>query len=162
MIRYTLKCEAGHGFDSWFANAAAYGLQQEKALVACPICGTTRVDKDLMAPNVRPARMTGNGAGNGAGRAAGGLAASVRSDVVPNLAEPASAMEAAIAAMRKHIEERSDYVGLNFAAEARRMHAGDVPERAIHGEARAEEARQLLEDGIPVAPLPFLPLRKVN
>jgi len=146
MIRYTLKCAAGHGFDSWFASAGAYALQQETGLVSCPVCGGTEVAKDLMAPNVRPDR-----------KATAGTAPSAS-----DLTTPATELESAIAALRKHIAEQSDYVGLNFATEARRMHAGDVPERAIHGEAKAEEARQLMEDGIPVAPLPFLPARKVN
>ena len=75
---------------------------------------------------------------------------------------PASAIEEKIAALRRQIEENSEYVGLNFAAEARRIHSGDAPERSIHGEAKPDEARQMIEDGLPVAPLPFLPARKVN
>jgi hypothetical protein len=67
-----------------------------------------------------------------------------------------------MAALRRHIESTSDYVGLNFAAEARRMHAGDAPERPIYGETRGDEARKLIEEGVPVAPLPFLPTRKTN
>jgi hypothetical protein len=79
-----------------------------------------------------------------------------------SLRDPQSEIEAAIAALRRQIEENSEYVGLNFAAEARQMHEGDSPVRAIHGEARPDEARKLIEDGVPVAPLPFLPTRKVN
>jgi hypothetical protein len=94
-----------------------------------------------MAPAVRPARKAGD---------------------KPKLKEPASDLEAAMAEMRRQIEANSDYVGLNFAAEARRMHEGEIDERAIHGEAKAEDARALLEDGIPVAPLPFLPKRQAN
>ena len=67
-----------------------------------------------------------------------------------------------IAALRRQIEENSEYVGMNFAAEARAIHAGDAPERAIHGEAKPDEARAMIEEGLPVAPLPFLPARKVN
>lgn len=154
MIRYSLKCTAGHGFDSWFANADAYGLQQEKGLVGCPVCGSTKVDKDLMAPSVRPGR-----------KAAGAGPADMTpapNRTPPDLSTPTTELEAAMAALRCHIAERSDDVGTNFVTEARRIHAGEVPERAIHGQARLEEARQLLEDGIPVAPLPFLPPRKVN
>lgn len=83
-------------------------------------------------------------------------------DTPPSLRAPASEMEEALAALRRQVEENSDYVGMNFVTEARRMHAGEVPERAIYGEARMDEAKKLLEDGVPVAPLPFLPARKAN
>jgi hypothetical protein len=71
-------------------------------------------------------------------------------------------LEVKLAALRREIEANSDYVGMNFVTEARRIHSGEAPERAIHGEAKPDEARQLIEDGLPVAPLPFLPARKVN
>lgn len=147
MIRYSLKCKAGHGFDSWFQNAEAFSALQSAGQVACPICGTTSVEKSLMAPAVRPSRKA--------------EARAMRADA-PALSEPQSELEAAIAALRRQIEENSDYVGMNFATEARRMHLGEVPERPIHGEARLEEARKLIEEGVPVAPLPFLPARKMN
>jgi hypothetical protein len=155
MIRYTLKCEAGHGFDSWFQNAEAFGALRVAGQLACPVCGTAVVDKELMAPSVRPAR-----------KAVGATGAEASTDsattTAPSLSEPASKLEEAIAALRKQVEANSEYVGLNFAAEARRIHAGDAPERAIYGEARPGEARQMMEEGLPVAPLPFLPGRKVN
>ena len=78
------------------------------------------------------------------------------------MSKPGTEVEQAFAAMRKQVEENSDYVGMNFAAEARQMHDGTLPARAIYGEAKPEDARQLIEDGIPVAPLPFLPRRKTN
>jgi hypothetical protein len=80
----------------------------------------------------------------------------------PDLKAPASEIETALAALRREVEANSEYVGMNFVSEARRMHAGDSPERAIHGEARPDEARKLIEEGVPVAPLPFLPVRKAN
>ena len=143
MIRYNLKCGAGHGFESWFKNAEGYSALLAAGQVACPVCGSEEVEKELMAPAVRPARTA---------------AAAPR----PDLSAPASEMEAKIAALRKQIEANSDYVGMNFAAEARAIHAGDAPERAIHGEAKPDEARAMIEEGLPVAPLPFLPARKVN
>lgn len=143
MIRYSLKCAAGHGFDSWFQSAEAFATLQGAGQLVCPVCGATRVEKELMAPAVRPARKA---------------EAAER----PSLADPASELEAAIAALKKQIEDNSEYVGMNFAAEARRIHAGEAPERAIHGEAKPEDARKMLEEGLPVAPLPFLPARKVN
>jgi hypothetical protein len=150
MIRYTLTCKAGHGFDSWFQSDAAFGVLRAAGQLACPVCGAVEVEKSLMAPSIVPKRPASLGP---AGEPAAGR---------PALNEPQSELEVAIAALRRQIEENSDYVGLNFAAEARRMHDGDAPARAIHGEARPDEARALIEDGVPVAPLPFLPGRKVN
>lgn len=139
MIRFSLKCDKDHGFDSWFPSGEAFEALKTKGHVACPVCGSGTVEKALMAPAVVAARKD-----EGALRA------------------PAGPVEEALAALKRQIEENSEYVGMNFAAEARRIHAGDAPERAIHGEARAEEAKKLIEDGVPVAPLPFLPARKVN
>jgi len=150
MIRYSLKCGAGHGFESWFQNAAAYAALAAGGQLTCPVCGAASIEKDLMTPSLRPAAR-------GDDRDA---AAVPGPGPAPSAA--ATAREAAIAAMRKHLAETSDYVGPDFAAEARRIHEGRAPERAIHGEARADEARQMIEDGLPVAPLPFRPLRKVN
>jgi hypothetical protein len=152
MIRFTLTCRAGHGFDSWFQSAAAFTALQAAGQLSCPICGATDVEKALMAPAVVQARPS----------AAAGAHAPVATPPRPSLSEPQSELEVAMTALRRQIEENSDYVGLNFAAEARRMHDGDAPTRAIHGEAKPEEARKLIEDGVPVAPLPFLPGRKVN
>ena len=140
MIRYSLSCDQGHDFDSWFQSAAAYDRLAAAGHVACALCGSTTVDKALMAPAVRTAGETGTAP----------------------LATPHPELEEKLAALRAHIEENSDYVGLSFAAEARAMHDGLIPERAIHGEARPDEARRLIEDGIPVAPLPFVPKRQAN
>jgi len=156
MIRYTLTCARGHGFDSWFQSAAAFDSLSAAGQLACPACGDTTVEKTLMTPAVTPARKAGAGAGDAAGRMPAERSGR------PDLSAPASEMEKAIAEMRRKIEAESDYVGMNFVAEARAMHQGDAPERSIYGEARPEEARQLLEDGVPVAPLPFLPARKAN
>ncbi|MFM7655141.1 MAG: DUF1178 family protein [Paracoccaceae bacterium] len=141
MIRYDLKCAKGHEFDGWFKSAEAFDSLSRAGHVSCTICGSPEVDKSIMAPAVRPARTAGER---------------------PKLQEPQNDVEAALAEMRRKIEENSDYVGLNFAAEARAMHEGKIDPRAIHGEAKANEARALLEDGIPVAPLPFLPKRQAN
>lgn len=141
MIHYDLTCPNGHNFDSWFQSAEAFDALQAAGHLSCAVCGAAGIEKRIMAPAVRPARKAGD---------------------KPKLKEPASDLEAAMAEMRRQIEANSDYVGLNFAAEARRMHEGEIDERAIHGEAKAEDARALLEDGIPVAPLPFLPKRQAN
>lgn len=141
MIRYALTCANDHGFESWFQSAEAFDRLVGSGHVACTVCGSQEVAKTLMAPSVRPGRT----------------AAKPQPLTAPNT--PA---EAALAAMRRQIEANSDYVGMNFAAEARAIHDGEAPERSIYGEARADEARRLIEDGVPVAPLPFLPARKVN
>ncbi len=143
MIRYALKCRDGHTFDSWFQSVAAFDALRAQGHVACPVCGTGEVEKSLMAPAVATAQAE-------------------KVPAKPDLSAPASALEEAMAALRRQVEENSEYVGLNFAAEARRIHGGESPERAIYGEARPDEARKLLEDGVPVAPLPFLPARKAN
>jgi hypothetical protein len=149
MIRYTLKCDADHSFDSWFQNAEGFAALQASGALACPVCGSVTVEKSLMAPAVRPARKAAQ------------PDAPAQTDK-PSLAAPASELEAAMAELKRQIEANSDYVGMNFAAEARAMHAGEAPERPIHGEAKPEEARKMMEEGLPVAPLPFLPARKVN
>lgn len=144
MIRFSLKCAKDHSFDSWFPSGGAFDTLKAAGHVACPVCGSSEVEKALMAPSVA------------APRGEPGVPAR------PSLDAPATELEAALAALRRQVEENSDYVGMNFATEARRMHAGEAPERAIYGEARLDEAKKLLEDGVPVAPLPFLPARKAN
>lgn len=143
MIRYSLTCSKNHSFDSWFQSAGSYETLKSAGHVACPVCADKSVEKTLMAPNVRPARSAG------AGPAA-------------LLSQPQNDMESAFARMRKQVEDNSEYVGLNFVTEARRMHEGSIDERAIYGEAKADEARALIDEGVPVAPLPFLPTRKTN
>lgn len=139
MIRYALKCDNDHGFESWFGSADDYDRLRAAGHVMCPDCGSSRVGKALMAPSVTPSPEKRG-----------------------KLTKPANEHEAALAELRRQIEENSDYVGMNFAAEARAMHDGEVPERSIYGEARVDEARKLLEDGIPVAPLPFRPKARAN
>lgn len=146
MIRYALSCDKGHGFESWFQSAAAFDKVRAMSMVSCPECGSDRIEKSLMAPQVRPARK-----------------ATVAETPDRPLSAPATSdRERALAELRRRVEEGSDYVGLEFAAEARAIHDGSAPERSIWGEARAEDARNLIEDGIPVAPLPFRPRSKSN
>ena len=137
MIRYTLKCANSHRFDSWFKSADAFDSLLAAGMVSCGDCGSTEIEKTLMAPSVRLAGER-------------------------PLATPADPREEALAEMRKQVEDNSDYVGLSFAKEARAMHLGEVPERSIYGEAKLDEARQLLEDGVPVMPLPFKPRKQAN
>lgn len=140
MIRYSLRCDKGHDFDGWFRSSDAFEAMQKSGQNSCAICGSSTVQKTLMAPSV-PAKS--------------------KAKESP-LAQPQNKMEAALDQLRKHVEANSDYVGLKFADEARAMHEGRSPSRAIHGEAKPEEAKKLIEDGVPVAPLPFTPRQKAN
>ncbi len=150
MIQYTLKCSQDHRFESWFQSADAFDKLRASGMVVCAVCGDSAVEKAMMAPRVRPARETAKPAPQPA------------QDPARPLAAPASEMEKALAALKKTIEENSDYVGKNFVKEARDMHLGAKPERAIYGEARIEDAKALIEEGVPVAPLPFRATRKSN
>ena len=147
MIRYSLKCAAEHSFDSWFQSAAAFDALAKAGHVSCPKCGSAEISKTLMAPAVTPSsEKSGND----------------KPSLHKPLSTPANPQEQALAALRAEVEANSDYVGKSFVTEARKMHEGTAAPRAIHGEARLDEARKLVEDGVPVMPLPFLPPRKVN
>lgn len=148
MIRYSLKCGQGHQFESWFASSDSYEKQRGLSLVECPHCGSTAVEKAIMAPAV------------------------ARTDRTPVAApEPAPAPAAPVALMpqgeenlrrllkelRDHVTRNADYVGEEFADLARKMHEGEVENRAIYGEATAEDVKALWEDEVEVFPLPLLP-----
>ena len=146
MIRYALKCQNKHGFESWFKSAEAFEALRNSGMIACPECHDTNVEKSLMAPLVRTGREKSQ---------VSAPRQPVTNDVDPDLAE-------AIQTIREHVEKNSDYVGDRFVKEARAMHAGEVPTRSIYGEVRAEEARKLVEDGVPAVPLAFIPRQKTN
>jgi len=133
MIRYSLRCEAGHRFDSWFGSSDDFDRLKAADLIGCAVCGSVHVEKDLMAPAVATAAAA----------------------TPPDLSAPASPAEQALAELRRRIEANCDDVGRDFAREARAIHEGRTPARSIIGEARVAEARALIEDGIPIAPLPW-------
>ncbi|WP_027243384.1 DUF1178 family protein [Leisingera daeponensis] len=167
MIQYSLKCAEGHSFDSWFQSAAAFDKLAAAGLVSCAVCGGTGVKKAVMAPRVRPGRKAVSGVGEPEPQAVAAPSASVPAPVPAQagpglLSRPSGEVEKAIAELRRKVEENSDYVGDRFVQEARAMHLGEAPERAIHGEAKLEDARELIEEGVPVLPLPFRPGRKAN
>lgn len=140
MIRYTLRCRDGHEFEGWFRSSDGFDALRLAGQVACTHCGSTAVEKAPMAPAVPSDR---------ANRGTSDRAAPERP---PTMAQR---VEQSLAELRRQVEANSDYVGMRFVQEARAMHEGRLPERAIHGEARVEDARKLIEDGVPVAPLPF-------
>ena len=150
MIRYALKCAQGHSFDSWFRSAAAFDELLDAGRVDCPTCGDSTVTKALMAPKVTTSET-----------AQPEQPPLSSQEGMPMATMPAPLREA-IDKLRSEVEKTSDYVGRNFAAEARAIHEGEKPERAIHGVANVDEARALLKDGIPILPLPFRDRRGTN
>jgi hypothetical protein len=142
LIIFDLKCAPqGHVFEAWFGSTADYEAQKERGLVACPICGSADVMKAPMAPAV--------GAKGNAG------ASPASPELVSGDPAQVKAMLAAAAALQKKMLESSEGVGDRFADEARAIHIGEAEARAIHGRATREQAESLVDDGIPVAPLPF-------
>lgn len=146
MIRYTLKCDNDHSFESWVKSGEAFDQLKARDLLSCAVCGSVKVDRALMTPQVRPARSKAT--------------PPLHAKAGP-LSAPLSAAEQAIGELKKKVEAGTEDVGENFALEARAMHDGDAPERGIRGKAKPEEARALLEDGIAISPLPWLD-RKSN
>lgn len=136
MIRYDLVCARGHEFDAWFASSAAYDAQAEAGDVTCPVCGDSAISKAIMAPAVA----------RGAGRRGDG------GDALKAARELMAVMDE----VRRHVEKTAEYVGDRFAEEARAIHNKEAEIRQIYGEATLAEARDLIEDGIAVAPLPAL------
>lgn len=149
MIKYTLKCDDGHAFESWFASGDAYDSLRAAGHVSCATCGSDRISKAVMAPRVSTNSARAVAQPDGPRTPDG-------PDKTPN------DVAAALSRMRAEVEKNATYVGGNFAREARNMYLGDVPDRPIWGEANLAEAKALIEDGVPVAPLPFIPTRKVN
>ncbi len=149
MISFTLRCRNGHRFESWFASGAACDGLLAGGRVTCIDCGTASVEKALMAPSVSTDRAP--------------VVVAAAPEKAADKTDPGSMVSVrALAALRKHVEETADYVGKDFAAEVRAMDAGSVPERPVWGEVTGAEARALIDEGLPVAPLPFGPRAKAN
>jgi len=150
MILYRLKCRKGHVFEAWFASSAAYDRQAKRAQLSCPKCGSTEVSKAPMAP-----RIAKRGKAKVAEKPVEKPAETAKPETrrVAAHGELASAMRK----LRAEIEAKSEYVGPRFSEEARKIHYEEVPARGIHGEATAEEAKALSEEGIEFFPLPILP-----
>jgi hypothetical protein len=164
MIRYALACEEGHAFESWFANSAAYDTQSKGGLVTCPVCGSAKVGKTIMAPSLAGTRKRGK------------VPAPPQPAPTPSVPAPASelpapAAPAAVAMLspqerefraklkelREHLTKNADYVGQKLPEEARKMHYGEAEHRSIYGEASPEQAKELHDEGIEFHPLPVLP-----
>jgi hypothetical protein len=150
MILYRLRCRKGHEFEAWFASGAAYDKQAKRGLLSCPKCGSAQVAKAPMAP-----RIAKRGKSRSVEKPTEKTAEAPKPDT-----QRVAAHGELVAAMRKlraEIEAKSEYVGPRFPEEARKIHYEEVPARGIHGEATAEEAKALSEEGIEFFPLPILP-----
>ena len=130
MIVYNLRCRNAHEFEGWFKDSTAFGAQAKSGKVVCPTCNSKKVEKAIMAPAVSGAKKS-------------------------NLTDvETKQMRQFMTGLRKYVQDNADYVGQNFAEEARKIHYGEVEHRHIYGEASLEEAKELVEEGVDVAPLP--------
>ena len=134
MILFDLICDNEHGFEGWFPDGKVFERQAKKGEVACPICASTRVEKALMAPAVNTSRKSD--------------AARARRN--------AAEMMKALGEVRKQVEKNCDYVGPEFAEEARRIHYGETEKRDIYGEATRDEAVELADEGVEFGVIPWV------
>ena len=152
MIRYTLNCEKGHAFDSWFQDSAAYDKQAKRGLVACPHCGSAKVEKAIMAPRLSGAKKRDTQA-----EAPAPVAATPEKTPVAMISPQEQELRSKLKELRDHLTKNADHVGPKFPEEARKMHYGEIEHRSIYGEASADDAKALAEEGIEFHPLPILP-----
>ncbi|WP_439407734.1 DUF1178 family protein [Bradyrhizobium sp. DASA03076] len=154
MIRYALHCDRNHEFESWFQSSSAYDSQVKRKLVTCPICGSAKVDKAIMAPRIVGKKGRATPPTEPTTTAAPEAASSGPTSLM--LAQERE-LRAKLKELRDHIVTNADNVGDRFANEARAMHYGDKEHRPIYGEASPDEAKSLIDEGIEVSPLPTLP-----
>jgi hypothetical protein len=153
MIRYALRCDHDHAFESWFQSSSTYESQVKRKLVSCPICGSMKVEKAIMAP-----RIVGK-----KGRERAAPTPSEPAEILPPATSTPLVMaqerelRAKLKELRDHIVKNADNVGESFPNEARKMHYGEIEHRPIYGEASPDEARALIDEGVEVSPLPVLP-----
>jgi hypothetical protein len=156
MIKYALQCDKGHGFESWFPSSASFDTQAKRGLVDCPVCGSSRIEKQIMSPSVRSK-----------GAAARDVEIITPAEVpdtpvvsdqpVALMGEHAQKLRAMMRELHAHVTANTEDVGAKFADEARKIHYGETEERAIRGRATADEAEALHDEGIGFLPLPVLP-----
>lgn len=156
MIRYSLNCAKGHAFESWFSNSDAYDAQARRGLVECPVCGSKKVEKALMAPKL--------GASSKKASSSRRRAPEVTEQAPEQTPAPVAMVSpveqefrAKLKELKEHLTRNSDYVGPKFTEEARKMHYGETEHRSIYGEASPDDAKALHEEGIEFHPLPVLP-----
>jgi hypothetical protein len=155
MIRYALRCERDHTFESWFQSSSVYESQVKRKLVSCPVCNSVNVEKAIMAPQIVSKREREKA--NPAPAPAPAPAETPATGPTPLLMAQERELRAKLKELRDHIVSNADNVGERFPTEARKMHYGDIEHRPIYGEASPEEARALIDEGVEVSPLPVLP-----
>lgn len=155
MIRYALACDRGHAFESWFANSAAYDKQVKRGLVTCPACGSPKVEKAIMAPQL--ARKDRDRSEPRPIEAPAATAAAEDKTPVAMMSPQEVEFRSKLKELRDHLVKNADNVGQKFPEEARKMHYGEIEHRSIYGEASPDDAKALLEEGIEFHPLPRLP-----
>jgi len=137
MIRFSLHCDHGHEFEGWFRDNADFDRQSERKLVSCPVCNSPEIKKSLMAPAVSTSRS--------------------KEQVAIAMGEAQKQMLEQMRELSRKVRENADYVGDQFAEEARKIHFGETEARGIYGEASKEDVHSLIEDGVDVMPLPVFP-----
>ncbi len=158
MIRYNLVCERAHEFESWFASSAAYDKQAKRGLVACPVCGSTKVEKAIMAPSLAPRLARADTPIDVAETPAPAPAAAPEPPAPVAMISPQEReLRAKLKELRDHLTKNAENVGRKFPETARKMHYGELEHRSIYGEASPQEAKELHEEGIEFHPLPVLP-----
>jgi hypothetical protein len=151
MIRYALICNKGHDFESWFQDSAAYDKQIKRKLIACPHCGSAKVEKAIMAPRLAGSRKREMTAEPPA------AAPAPEKAPVAMISPQEKELRSKLKELREHLTKNADHVGPKFPEEARKMHYGETKHRSIYGEASPDEAKALAEEGIEFHPLPILP-----
>jgi hypothetical protein len=158
MIHYALVCDQGHDFESWFQNSAAYDKQANRGLVSCPLCGSAKVEKAIMAPRLSSSRKHHAPAETEAPAPAAATPSPTPEKAPVAMISPQEhEFRAKLKELREHLTKNADNVGQKFPEEARKMHYGETEYRSIYGEASPKDAKDLAEEGIEFHPLPILP-----
>jgi len=157
MIRYALRCERDHNFESWFQDSAAYDQQVKRKLVSCPVCESVAIEKAIMAPRIASKKGRERTPEPVEQAAAPAAPAPATTEATPLVMTQERELRAKLKELRDHIVKNADNVGDKFPNEARKMHYGEIEHRPIYGEASPEEAKSLVDEGVEVSPLPVLP-----
>jgi hypothetical protein len=163
MIRYALRCDRDHTFESWFQNSAAYEKQSKRGLVACPVCNSAKVEKTIMAPRLaradvpEPPPTIPTPPRAPAPQATAAPPAAPAKAPVAIMGGQERELRQKLKELREHVTKNANYVGGRFPEEARKIHYGETEHRSIYGEASPEEAKALHDEGIEFHPLPVLP-----
>ena len=156
MIHYSFHCERGHDFESWFASSSAYDKQIKRKLVTCPVCGTAKVEKAIMAPRLARTDKARAPAPEEAAPTPAPAAPEPKAPVAM-ISPQEREFRQKLKALRDHLTQNAEHVGARFPEEARKMHYGEIEHRSIYGVASPKEAKDLAEEGIEFHPLPVLP-----